>query len=1116
MRFCVLSEADKTVEVLPPSSSGVYSVNGPLKLPQNPVNGSTTYTLVQIGSHAFYNAKVTAITPESIPPTVETIDESAFSTNTKLTSVEFPETVKTLGRSAFDKNTALESVSLNCVESVGETAFQGCSALATLDLGTKIKTIGNDAFDGCVLLTSVKFPESLINLSGFPDYKFTELKLHEGLKSVAQLGVSDQTHIDIPESLTTIGKSAFSGWEGLTDINLKNVTEIGQYAFYGCTNLVNIDLSKIRVLGGSAFNGTKIKVACLPDITTIGTYCFQNVTTLTNLTLGPNVSAESNNIVQGCTGIKYIIKPANDSKNYTATKMATKATVVTYPEGTELTLENGVVFSADKTSLIFTTSNVTDNFTIPETVETIEEYSLVYFNGEELVIPENVTTLSSYAMYKNSSYSSVKKKLVIKANITEIPEEAFRSCNFSSIDLPESLTSIASYAFSSLSTLGSIRIPDNVTSIADYAFSGTSFSDYVILPPNIKTVGTNAFSSLSSKVYVPEGFEGYTFNTKCQVIRYPSGKPIDVEPTNGVAMTTDGTVLVNVPATVAGEYVVPSTVTEIYKDAFNGCNLITQLTIPESVTSIGENAFEGCSSLTKVTIEGGDNASTLAIASNAFSNVPVESVVIDRNTTGTPFAGSTTITNVTVGANVTTLTEGEFAGSDAIEKIEFKGATPPAGVSGAFTETASKNATVTVPAESMDEYRSELGDDFDNIKPDGALTETVGGLTYEVVFGGGANGEDIVKVTDANGASGNVTIPENVTINGKTYPVTVIAPEAFKDNTAITSITVPGSVKNIGEGTFKGCTQLTSVNISEGVTEIAANVFEGCDELNAIVLPSTITKVDEAAFAGSSVTKVVMPETIAQIVTLPATVKAITVPEGVVPVVENGYVYGTVDGVKTVLISVPTDVTEVEIPSTVTTIYKGAFEGCTELTQVTIPATVKEIGEGAFKGCSNLKEVVLEGNETAGTLNVGKDAFDGTNVETLYQNRNTEGEPFSGNENLKNVTIGGNVTELKKGEFEGSDNITDITFEGTEPPAVDPDTFDKTVTDNVTPKVPDESKDEYEKEIGENFKELEGVGAITATVDGITYKVEKDGSGNNVVTVTGGTDELKGNVVIPD
>ncbi|MDE6041818.1 MAG: leucine-rich repeat domain-containing protein, partial [Muribaculaceae bacterium] len=436
---------------------------------------------------------------------------------------------------------------------------------------------------------------------------------------------------------------------------------------------------------------------------------------------------------------------------------------------------------------------------------------------------------------------------------------------------------------------------------------------------------------------------------------------------------------------------------------------------------------------------------------------------------------------------------------------------------------------------------------------------------------GTVDGVKTVLISVPNDAK-TVVIPETVTS---------IYKGAFEGCSQLTQVTIPGTVKEIGEGAFKGCSKLTTVNIEEGVTDIAANVFDGCDQLKAIVLPSTITKVDEAAFAGSSVEKVLVPEAIAQKVTLPSTVETVAFPEGVVPVVENGYVYGTVNGVKTTLISVPTDATDVKIPSTVTTIYKGAFEGCSQLTQVTIPAsvteigegafkgcsnltsvtlegsknagnltvapdafddaplkelvidrntegtpfagkeelktvtigqnkttilggeftgtgitditvpaTVTEIGEGAFKGCSNLKEVVLEGNETAGSLTVGKDAFDGTNVETLYQNRNTEGAPFSGNENLKNVTIGENVTELKKGEFEGSDNITDITFEGTTPPTVPDNTFDKTVTDNVTPKVPDEAKEKYEQELENSFKEVESVGAVTATQGGITYKVE--------------------------
>ena len=70
------------------------------------------------------------------------------------------------------------------------------------------------------------------------------------------------------------------------------------------------------------------------------------------------------------------------------------------------------------------------------------------------------------------------------------------------------------------------------------------------------------------------------------------------------------------------------------------------------------------------------------------------------------------------------------------------------------------------------------------------------------------------------------------------------------------------------------------------------------------------------------------------------------------------------------LIKCPENITEVVIPSCVTTIGEMAFSGCTGLTSVTIPDSVTTIGEGAFSGCTGLTSVSVPGN-----VQIGERAF---------------------------------------------------------------------------------------------------------------------------------------------
>ncbi len=199
--------------------------------------------------------------------------------------------------------------------------------------------------------------------------------------------------------------------------------------------------------------------------------------------------------------------------------------------------------------------------------------------------------------------------------------------------------------------------------------------------------------------------------------------------------------------------------------------------------------------------------------------------------------------------------------------------------------------------------------------------------------------------------SGDVTIPESVTIDGTTYSVVGIGYLAFGNCTDLTSVTFPSSLTYIGEQAFSNCTKLSGLSLPGSLTDIkdyafsacsaltgeltipnsvvtiGTNAFVDCTGLTSIVLGSGVTTVGNSAFQGcAGVTKLTLGENVE---TIGATAFSGTILEG-----------------------------ELIIPDKVKTIGEWAFSGCNKLTSLTIGSGVTTIEGSAFNSCDGLAYVV--------------------------------------------------------------------------------------------------------------------------------------------------------------
>jgi hypothetical protein len=374
------------------------------------------------------------------------------------------EGVVSIGKNAFEDCTNLKSVTIpNSVTSIGDYAFLGCSSLTSITIPGSVKSIGDGMWAGCNGLMSINVNNDNPSYSSIDGVFFNKTQ-----DTLIKYPPAKQSSVyTIPNSVTTIGGSAFSRSTNLTSVTIPgNVKSIGSAAFVLCHNLKSVTIQ----------NGVKV----------IDKHAFRECTGLTSITIPGSVTSIGNNAFELCTGL------------------------------TSVTISDGVAsIGSDAFSACLSLTSVT----IPRSVTTIEAAVFV-----------SCTSLTSINVHKNNrSYVSVDGVLFNKAmdtlkryppnkqgtayaipnGVTTIETYAFEKCaNLTSVTIPNSVIEIGSCAFSYCRKLTSITIPNNVTSIGDGVFVNstrlTSVTSLNPIPPVIEDWAT-PFSGIpwGATLYVP-------------------------------------------------------------------------------------------------------------------------------------------------------------------------------------------------------------------------------------------------------------------------------------------------------------------------------------------------------------------------------------------------------------------------------------------------------------------------------------------------------------------------------------------------------------------------------------------------------------------------------------
>lgn len=436
---------------------------------------------------------------------------------------------------------------------------------------TENNVVGYAMFYNMPSLQSLSLPKGTTKIGDYAlaqdkrtNLRLTSVSVPSGVKEIGHHAFyfTGITEVTIPSGVTRIEECTFWHCEKLQKATLPNgITFIGNSAFSECYALETVNMpSIVESIGDYAFYNNKVRKSPLVIPATcksIGSYAFRYNYLLPSITFNE--------------GLQTI--------GYCAFSQCNAATVNSLPS----TITNIGEWAFEYCEAI-------TQFTVPVNIKDIPT-GITYHCGNltSVTLPTGITSIGSRAFHECPKLTKVNG--LNQSTLTKIFGQAFQNTGLTTVALPNSITQIDGSVFSYCANLTSINVPTGIDYVPiEFCYNCPSLTK-VTMHNGIRTIKHLAFRGC-------ERLSSIMLNDQITTIEYDafwSCKNLVIKKLPSALTYIGGSAFRETPS-ITASLTIPTGVTEIAGDAFNGSGL-SGVVLPDGLTTIGNSVFVNCTSL---------------------------------------------------------------------------------------------------------------------------------------------------------------------------------------------------------------------------------------------------------------------------------------------------------------------------------------------------------------------------------------------------------------------------------------------------------------------------------------------------------------------------------------